>query len=217
MVGILDYRIVSVIFPICSSFHFGVEREPQIGADMFDFLFCANRSTRPQTSFCYLGGGIWEETLEERHLRRGTWDDSGETCDPLGSSGIIYLGSSGIVWDHMGSSGIIWVHLGSPEKPGVIWNHFGSSGIICEHVGSFEIIWDDLGSLGSSRLLKDHLRSFGIIWDHLGSSGMIWDHLGSLWKSEGGLWEGLSGVQRAPGSSRNPQGVLEANIAISFS
>ena len=30
-------------------------------------------------------GGVWEETLEERHRRRNQAEDSGKSCDQLGS------------------------------------------------------------------------------------------------------------------------------------
>ena len=50
-----------------------------------------------------------------RHLGRGIRDDYGITWDHFGSSGIIYLAASGIVWDHLDSFGIICDHLGSSE------------------------------------------------------------------------------------------------------
>lgn len=80
--------------------------------------------------FCFLGGDIeeeavgrrhlwrhWEGTPEERHLIRNhcgkTWDNLGPhwvTSDNLGSSGIIYLRSSRIIWE-LGSSRIIWAYF----------------------------------------------------------------------------------------------------------
>ena len=52
-----------------------------------------------------------------------------KTWDRLGSPGIIYLGSSGIVWDHLGSSGRIWDHLGSSGKSlGWLWGGIWDTG-----------------------------------------------------------------------------------------
>ena len=58
----------------------------------------------------HLGGCIWKETSEERHLVRGIWENSGKTWD--------HLGPPGITWDHLPSPGIIWAHLVSSE---LIW------------------------------------------------------------------------------------------------
>ena len=71
----------------------------------------------------HLGGGIWgkisgrthlsrqEKTSEERHVGKGTWEDSGKTWDLLGALGntLDHL-ESGDIWnqlEHLGSSGII--------------------------------------------------------------------------------------------------------------
>ena len=74
---------------------------------------------------------IWEETSEERHLGKASWDDSGQTWDLFGP-----------IWDHLGSSEIIWGHL---EASGIISDHLRSSRIMCDYFESSGIIWDHLG------------------------------------------------------------------------